>query len=60
MKLPGWSLILAAGYVDFVPPPERVLDAGPIVYADIDPYGDPDLEHRYDTKAWTPRPPPTG
>jgi len=34
-----------ADYLDLVPPPERVLDPGPIAYTDIDLYGDPDLEH---------------
>lgn len=32
-------------YVDLVPLPERVLDAGLIAYADIDLCGDPDLEN---------------
>jgi hypothetical protein len=28
-----------------VPLPDRVIDPGPIAYADIELYGDPDLEH---------------
>ena len=37
---PAWAATLS-----FVTLAEKVLDPGPIAYADIDLYGDPDLEH---------------